>query len=599
MSQANESFAQLLDASQPNSLRPGALIQGEVIKIGSDYVTIDAGLKSESIVPVHQFKDVEGKLEIAVGDVVDVTLESLEDGYGSPVLSREKAKRDAAWSVLESAYANDEVVVGRLVDQVKGGFTVEVNSVRAFLPRSLLDIRPLRDYSFLENTDLELKLVKMDKKRNNIVVSRRAVIEEETSEERTALLNELEECKDVKGIVKNLTDYGAFVDLGGIDGLLHITDIAWKRVKHPSEVLTVGDEIMVRVLSFDKEKQRVSLGLKQLSGDPWQDIIDKFPVGSRLFGQVTNLTEYGCFVEIQEGIEGLVHMSEMDWTNKNIHPSKLVQISDEVEVMILDIDEKRRRISLGMKQCVPNPWKEFENNYAENDKIKGKIKSITDFGVFVGLEGGIDGLVHLSDISWTETGEKAIRNLKKGDEVDTVILAVDAERERISLGMKQLQDDPYAEFMLDHPKGTQIQGKITEVDSKHVVVDIAEGIVGSMRITDFTRTPEVGDKVDAYVTSGERNKHMMINLSAQLNDAPASNSGRAPKGGKLSSMDGDSKDQGTTFGDLIKAQLGQSDEAEEAPAKAKKAAKKEVAEEAEKPAADTSDNADTDGSDDK
>ena len=521
-----ESFAELFEESLANvEMRPGAIVTGKVVDINDDYVVVNAGLKSEGVIPTNQFVNDEGALEIAVGDEVDVALESVEDGFGETRLSREKAKRAETWNRLEKASEAAETVTGRIVDKVKGGFTVEIDDVRAFLPGSLVDVRPVRDPSYLEGKDLEFKVIKLDRRRNNVVVSRRAVVEAETSEEREQLLENLQEGQEVQGIVKNLTDYGAFVDLGGIDGLLHITDMAWKRVKHPSEIVNVGDEITVKVLKFDRERMRVSLGLKQLGEDPWEDITRRYPEGTRLFGKVTNLTDYGCFVEIEEGVEGLVHVSEMDWTNKNIHPSKVVQVGDEVEVMVLDIDEERRRISLGMKQCKSNPWEEFAALHKKGEKIVGTIKSITDFGIFVGLEGGIDGLVHLSDISWNEEGEEAVRNYKKGEEIEAAILGIDAERERISLGVKQLEQDPFSSYVAEHQKGSIVNGKVAEVDAKGAVVELEEGIEGYLRASELSRDRvedartvlSEGDEVETKIIGVDR-KNRSINLSIKAKD---------------------------------------------------------------------------------
>lgn len=448
-----ENFALLFEESlKAIETRPGAIVKGTVVAVLKDVVMVDAGLKSEAAIPVEQFKSLSGEIEVSVGDIIDVALDAIEDGFGETLLSREKAKRHEAWVRLEKACEDKETVIGVITGKVKGGFTVEVDGIRAFLPGSLVDVRPVRDTLHLENKELEFKVIKLDQKRNNVVVSRRAVIESESSQERDQLLENLEEGMEVKGIVKNLTDYGAFVDLGGVDGLLHITDMAWKRVKHPSEIVNVGDEIPVKVLKFDREKQRVSLGLKQMGEDPWAAIASRYPEGAKITGRVTNLTDYGCFVEIEEGVEGLVHVSEMDWTNKNIHPSKVVNLGDSVEVMVLEIDEERRRISLGLKQCKANPWEEFAKGFNKGDRVSGKIKSITDFGIFIGLDGGIDGLVHLSDISWNSTGEDAVREFKKGDEVHAVVLQVDPERERISLGIKQLDEDPFNDYLADNKK---------------------------------------------------------------------------------------------------------------------------------------------------
>ena len=463
----SESFSELFEQSLANQdIKSGIIITGQVIEISNDVVIVSAGLKSEAVIPKSEFRDEAGELEVEVGDDVEVALDSLEDGTGETRLSRERAKRERTWTMLEEAYEAGKIINGIINGRVKGGFTVEVDFVRAFLPGSLVDVRPVRDPSYLEGKDLEFKVIKLDRKRNNVVVSRRAVVEEEYSVEREALLEKLQEGIVVKGVVKNLTDYGAFVDLGGIDGLLHITDMAWKRVKHPSEVVNVGDEIEVKILRFDRDKTRVSLGMKQLGSDPWQAIARRYPQNTRIYGKVTNIADYGCFVEIEDGVEGLVHVSEMDWTNKNVNPAKVVAVGDEVEVMVLEIDEERRRISLGIKQCNSNPWSDFAEGFNKGDKISGNIKSITDFGIFIGLPGGIDGLVHLSDISWEEGVEDAAHNFKKGDEIETVILAVDPERERISLGVKQLDSDPVSAFLADHPKGCIVKGVVLEVDAR-------------------------------------------------------------------------------------------------------------------------------------
>ncbi|OAT23265.1 30S ribosomal protein S1 [Proteus myxofaciens] len=521
-----ESFAQLFEESLKTiETRPGAIVRGVVVSIDKDVVLVDAGLKSESAIPVEQFKNAQGELEIQVGDEIDVALDAVEDGFGETVLSREKAKRHEAWLMLEKAYEENETVVGIINGKVKGGFTVELNGIRAFLPGSLVDVRPVRDTTHLENKELEFKVIKLDQKRNNVVVSRRAVIESENSAERDQLLENLQEGMEVKGIVKNLTDYGAFVDLGGVDGLLHITDMAWKRVKHPSEIVNVGDEITVKVLKFDRERTRVSLGLKQLGEDPWVAIAKRYPEGTKLTGRVTNLTDYGCFVEIEEGVEGLVHVSEMDWTNKNIHPSKVVNVGDVVEVMVLDIDEERRRISLGLKQCKSNPWQQFAETHNKNDRVEGKIKSITDFGIFIGLDGGIDGLVHLSDISWNVAGEEAVREYKKGDEIAAVVLQVDAERERISLGVKQLSEDPFNNYLSAHKKGAIVSGKVTAVDAKGATVELADGVEGYLRaseasrdrVEDATLVLNVGEAVEAKYTGVDR-KNRVINLSVRAKD---------------------------------------------------------------------------------
>ncbi|HEB1268245.1 TPA: 30S ribosomal protein S1 [Escherichia albertii] len=521
-----ESFAQLFEESLKEiETRPGSIVRGVVVAIDKDVVLVDAGLKSESAIPAEQFKNAQGELEIQVGDEVDVALDAVEDGFGETLLSREKAKRHEAWITLEKAYEDAETVTGVINGKVKGGFTVELNGIRAFLPGSLVDVRPVRDTLHLEGKELEFKVIKLDQKRNNVVVSRRAVIESENSAERDQLLENLQEGMEVKGIVKNLTDYGAFVDLGGVDGLLHITDMAWKRVKHPSEIVNVGDEITVKVLKFDRERTRVSLGLKQLGEDPWVAIAKRYPEGTKLTGRVTNLTDYGCFVEIEEGVEGLVHVSEMDWTNKNIHPSKVVNVGDVVEVMVLDIDEERRRISLGLKQCKANPWQQFAETHNKGDRVEGKIKSITDFGIFIGLEGGIDGLVHLSDISWNVAGEEAVREYKKGDEIAAVVLQVDAERERISLGVKQLAEDPFNNWVALNKKGTIVTGKVTAVDAKGATVELADGVEGYLRaseasrdrVEDATLVLSVGDEVEAKFTGVDR-KNRAISLSVRAKD---------------------------------------------------------------------------------
>ncbi|WP_313619294.1 30S ribosomal protein S1 [Pantoea septica] len=521
-----ESFAQLFEESLKEiETRPGSIVRGVVVSIDKDVVLVDAGLKSESAIPAEQFKNAAGELEIQVGDEVDVALDAVEDGFGETLLSREKAKRHEAWITLEKAYEDAETVTGVINGKVKGGFTVELNGIRAFLPGSLVDVRPVRDTLHLEGKELEFKVIKLDQKRNNVVVSRRAVIESENSAERDQLLENLQEGMEVKGIVKNLTDYGAFVDLGGVDGLLHITDMAWKRVKHPSEIVNVGDEITVKVLKFDRERTRVSLGLKQLGEDPWVAIAKRYPEGTKLTGRVTNLTDYGCFVEIEEGVEGLVHVSEMDWTNKNIHPSKVVNVGDVVEVMVLDIDEERRRISLGLKQCKANPWQQFAETHNKGDRVEGKIKSITDFGIFIGLDGGIDGLVHLSDISWNATGEEAVREYKKGDEIAAVVLQVDAERERISLGVKQLAEDPFNNYITLNKKGAIVTGKVTAVDAKGATVELADGVEGYLRaseasrdrVEDATLVLNVGDDVEAKFTGVDR-KNRVVSLSVRAKD---------------------------------------------------------------------------------
>ncbi len=551
-----ESFAELFEQSEvEQKMRPGAILSGVVVALNDEFVTVHAGLKSESTIPVDQFRNERGEVDIAVGDNVEVALDTVEDGFGATRLSREKAKRAHAWKVLEEAYENSATVTGVINGKVKGGFTVDLEDIRAFLPGSLVDVRPVRDTSYLEGKPLEFKVIKLDQRRNNVVVSRRAVVEKENSAEREALLESLQEGAMIKGVVKNLTDYGAFVDLGGIDGLLHITDMAWKRVKHPTEIVNVGDEIEVKVLKFDRERNRVSLGLKQMGADPWVDIARRYPEATRLFGKVTNIAEYGCFVEIEEGVEGLVHVSEMDWTNKNVHPSKVVQLGDEIEVMVLDIDEERRRISLGIKQCVPNPWEEFAATNNKNDRVVGVIKSITDFGIFVGLEGGIDGLVHLSDIAWNQTGEEAIRNYKKGDEIETVVLAVDAERERISLGVKQLEQDPMSSFLAQYSKGSIVEGVVREVDAKGVVVELADGVEGHIRASELGRERvedarkflKEGDRVEAKFLGVDRKKRA-ISLSVKAKESDEESA--AMQEYSTASSSGT-----TTLGDLMKEQL--------------------------------------------
>jgi small subunit ribosomal protein S1 len=555
-----ESFAQLFEESLASQkIKPGAILTGRVVEVGPDVVLVNAGLKSEAVIPVEQFKNDRGEIEVSVGDDVEVALDSVEDGNGETRLSREKAKRARTWSRLEQAFEKQEIVKGIINGRVKGGFTVEIDFVRAFLPGSLVDVRPVRDPSYLEGKTLEFKVIKLDQKRNNVVVSRRAVVEQEYSAERTELLEKLQEGAVIKGTVKNLTDYGAFVDLGGIDGLLHITDMAWKRVKHPSEVVNVGDEIDVRILKFDRERQRVSLGIKQLGNDPWQQIGRRYPTGTRLFGKVTNIADYGCFVEIEEGVEGLVHVSEMDWTNKNVNPSKVVHIGQEVEVMVLDIDEERRRISLGIKQCQANPWKEFSDNYNRGDRVAGQIKSITDFGIFIGLSGGIDGLVHLSDISWDVPGEEAVRNYQKGQQVEAMVLSIDPERERISLGVKQLAKDPFSAWIAEHPKNSIIKGTVREVDAKGAIIDLGGGVEGHLRASELSRDRvedartvlKVGDEVEAKFTNVDR-KSRTIALSIKAKEiheeAEAVQNYRT---GETSS--------GTSLGDLLKEHIGGGD----------------------------------------
>ena len=550
-----ESFAQLFEESLASQrIRPGQILMGRVIEIGPDVVLVSAGLKSEAVIPTQQFKNERGEIEVSVGDDVEVALDSVEDGSGETRLSREKAKRARTWERLETAFEKGEVVTGLINGRVKGGFTVEIDFVRAFLPGSLVDVRPVRDPSYLEGKTLEFKVIKLDQKRNNVVVSRRAVVEQEYSAERSELLEKLQEGAVVKGVVKNLTDYGAFVDLGGIDGLLHITDMAWKRVKHPSEVVNVGDEIDVRILKFDRERQRVSLGLKQLGADPWQNIARRYPSNTRLFGKVTNIADYGCFVEIEDGVEGLVHVSEMDWTNKNVNPAKVVHIGEEVEVMVLDIDEERRRISLGIKQCKPNPWREFADNYNRGDRVAGQIRSITDFGLFIGLPGGIDGLVHLSDLSWEVPGEEAVRSYQKGQALEAIVVAIDPERERISLSVKQLAKDPFSTWIAEHPKGSIVSGLVREVDAKGAIVDLGGGIDGHLRASELSRDRvedarallKVGDEVEAKFTAVDR-KIRTIALSIKAKDM-------AEEQEAMQSYRSDSS-TGTSLGDLLKEQI--------------------------------------------
>tara|TARA_Y100001960_G_scaffold166047_1_gene174423 strand:- start:297 stop:1976 length:1680 start_codon:yes stop_codon:yes gene_type:complete len=517
----SENFAQLLEESLSHSvMKPGAVIEAEVVDISADFIIVNAGLKSEAEIPVNQFKDAAGNLDIAVGEKVEVAIEVVEDGFGNTRLSRERARRARSWEMLEKAFEEQSIVTGNMTGTVKGGFTVAIEGVRAFLPGSLVDVRPISDMAYLENKELEFKVIKLDQVRNNVVVSRRAVVEKEMEAERKQLLENIEEGQIIRGVVKNLTDYGAFVNLGGLDGLLHITDISWKRVKHPSEVVNVGDEVDVRVLKFDRERNRVSLGMKQLGDDPWTDISRRYPESSRLFGKVTNVTDYGAFVELEEGIEGLVHVSEMDWTNRNVHPNKVCHVGDEIEVMVLDVDSDRRRVSLGIKQCNANPWEEFAAIHKKGDQITGQIKSITDFGVFIGLDGGIDGLIHLSDLSWDETGEDVARNYNKGDEVTAVVLAVDADRERISLGLKQSQSDPFVTFVSENPKGSLVKGTVESVDAKTATIKLADGVEGMLRATELSRdyvedarmSLNEGDAVDVKVTSIER-KDRRITLS--------------------------------------------------------------------------------------
>ena len=554
----SESFADLFEESfASQQIKPGSIITGTVVAINDDVVIVSAGLKSEAVIPIDQFRKDLKDGEIAIGDEVEVALDAVEDGFGETRLSREKAIRARTWAELEKAFENGEVVEGIINGRVKGGFTVEIDNVRAFLPGSLVDVRPVRDPGYLEGKSLEFKVIKLDQRRNNVVVSRRAVVEQENSEERQQLLEELQEGNTVKGIVKNLTDYGAFVDLGGIDGLLHITDMAWKRVKHPSEVVNVGDEIYVNILKFDRERQRVSLGMKQLGDDPWKALGRRYPTSTRLFGKVTNIADYGCFVEIEDGVEGLVHVSEMDWTNKNVNPSRIVQVGEEVEVMVLEIDEERRRISLGIKQCKSNPWAEFAATFNRNDKVSGQIKSITDFGIFIGLDGGIDGLVHLSDISWDLPGEEAVRNYSKGQEIEAAVLAIDAERERISLGIKQLEKDPFSGWLAEHPKNSIVKGTVLEVEPRGATIDLGDGVIGSLRaselamgrVEDARTMLKVGEEVEAKFTNVDR-KNRSIQLSIKAKEVHEeqeaisnykSEAGTAPVG--------------TTLGELLKEKM--------------------------------------------
>lgn len=557
-----ETFAELFENSLTKSkMYPGAIVTGKVIGIGDDYVTINVGLKSEGQVPIQQFQDLNGDLEVQVGDDIEVALDAIENGWGETRLSREKAKRAKAWISLSRAFENNQPVMGVISGKVKGGFTVELDSIRAFLPGSLVDVRPVRDPSGLEGKELEFKVIKLDQKRNNVVVSRRSVVESESSAEREALLGNLQEGQEVKGIVKNLTDYGAFVDLGGIDGLLHITDMAWRRVKHPSEIVSVGQELKVKVLKFDRDKTRVSLGLKQLGSDPWVAITQRYVEGSKLTGKVTNITDYGCFVEIEEGVEGLVHVSEMDWTNKNIHPSKVVQLGMEVEVMVLDIDEERRRISLGLKQCQDNPWDAFAKTCNKGDKVSGKIKSITDFGIFIGLPGGIDGLIHLSDLSWNDTGETVVRQYKKGQEIEAMVLAVDAERERISLGVKQLAQDPFSMYVADHAKGALVQGTVASVDAKGAIITLADGVEGVLktselgrdRVEDATTVLKVNDQIESKIINVDR-KNRVITLSVRAKDIDDEQE-------SLREFNRNGEDMsGATLGDLLKEKMENRDQ---------------------------------------
>jgi small subunit ribosomal protein S1 len=555
----SESFSEMFEQSLANQrIRPGMILTGRVISVGDDMVVVNVGLKSEANISIDQFRNERGEIEVAAGDDVEVALDAVEDGTGETRLSREKAKRARTWTRLEKAFTESEIVIGVITGRVKGGFTVELETVRAFLPGSLVDVRPVRDTAYLEGKPLEFKVIKLDQKRNNVVVSRRAVVEQEFSAERSALMDNLQEGTVVKGTVKNLTDYGAFVDLGGIDGLLHITDMAWKRVKHPSEVVTVGQEVEVRILKFDRERSRVSLGLKQLGADPWENIARRYPASTHVFGKVTNIADYGAFVEIEDGVEGLVHVSEMDWTNKNVNPAKVVQTGEEVEVMVLDVDEERRRISLGLKQCKSNPWKDFAENSNRGDKVSGQVKSITDFGVFIGLAGNIDGLVHLSDISWDIPGEEAVRSYQKGQLIDAMVLSIDPERERISLGIKQLAKDPFSGYVAENPRGTIVTGTVTEVDARGALIDLGNGVEGQLRATELGRDRiddartvlKVGDVVEAKFVGVDR-KTRSITLSIKAKEmheeAEAVQNYRTDAGVSSS---------GTSLGDLLKEQIG-------------------------------------------
>jgi len=557
-----ESFSELFEQSLANQrIRPGMILTGLVIEVGDDMVIVNVGLKSEAVIPIDQFRNERGELEVKAGDEVEVALDAVEDGTGETRLSREKAKRARTWTRLEKAFNDSEIVTGIITGRVKGGFTVELENVRAFLPGSLVDVRPVRDTAYLEGKPLEFKVIKLDQKRNNVVVSRRAVVEQEFSAERSALMDNLQEGAVVKGVVKNLTDYGAFVDLGGIDGLLHITDMAWKRVKHPSEVVQVGQEVEVRILKFDRERSRVSLGLKQLGADPWENISRRYPPNTRVFGKVTNIADYGAFVEIEDGVEGLVHVSEMDWTNKNVNPAKVVHTGEEVEVMVLDVDEERRRISLGLKQCKANPWKEFAENYNRGDRVSGQIKSITDFGIFIGLSGNIDGLVHLSDISWDIPGEEAVRSYQKGQLVEAMVLSIDPERERISLGVKQMAKDPFSGYVAENPRGTIVRGTVKEVDARGAIIDLGNGIEGQLRATELGRDRvedartvlKVGEEIESRFMGVDR-KTRTITLSIRAKEmheeAETVESYRSEQGSSAT---------GTSLGDLLKAQIGNSD----------------------------------------
>ena len=555
----SESFAELFEESfASQQIKPGSIITGTVVAVNDDVVIVSAGLKSEAVIPIEQFKnDKAAEGGVAVGDEIEVALDAVEDGFGETKLSREKAIRARTWIDLEKAFEESQVVEGVINGRVKGGFTVEIDNVRAFLPGSLVDVRPVRDPGYLEGKSLEFKVIKLDQRRNNVVVSRRAVVEQEYSAEREALLEDLQEGNTVKGIVKNLTDYGAFVDLGGIDGLLHITDMAWKRVKHPSEVVEVGQEIDVKILKFDRERQRVSLGMKQLGDDPWKDLARRYPPQTRMFGKITNIADYGCFVEIEDGVEGLVHVSEMDWTNKNVNPARVVSVGDEVEVMVIEIDEERRRISLGIKQCKSNPWAEFAVTFNRNDKVSGQIKSITDFGIFIGLDGGIDGLVHLSDISWEVPGEEAVHNYKKGQEIEAAVLAIDAERERISLGIKQLEKDPFSAWLAEHPKNTIVTGKVIEVDARGATIDLGDGVEGSLRASEMARGRvedartmiKVGEEVEAKFTNVDRkNRTIALSIKAkEVHDEQEALSSYKTEAGAAP--------VGTTLGELLKEKM--------------------------------------------
>ncbi|MCH8220423.1 MAG: 30S ribosomal protein S1 [Proteobacteria bacterium] len=555
-----ESFAELFEESLvTQKMKPGTILTGSVVSISPEAVIVHAGLKSEAVIPAHQFRNEKGEMEVEVGDKVEVALDAVEDGFGETRLSREKAKRARTWARLEESFNNEEIVTGVITGRVKGGFTVEIEFVRAFLPGSLVDIRPVRDPSYLEGKPLEFKVIKLDQKRNNVVVSRRAVVEQEFSAEREEMLNNLQDGNVVKGVVKNLTEYGAFVDLGGIDGLLHITDMAWKRVKNPSEVVEVGQEVEVKILKFDRERMRVSLGMKQLGDDPWRDLGRRYPPQTRLFGKVTNVADYGCFVEIEAGVEGLVHVSEMDWTNKNVSPAKVVHIGQEIEVLVLEIDEERRRISLGIKQCQANPWTEFCSSHNKGDHVQGQIKSITDFGIFIGLDGGIDGLVHLSDISWDIPGEEAVRNYKKGDDLEAVILSIDPERERISLGVKQMDKDPFSSYLAEHPKGTIVSGTVSEVDARGALITLADGVEGYLRASELSRDRvedartvlKPGQKIDARFTGLDR-KSRRIALSVKAKEVHEE--AQAVQQYRTESS------SGTSLGDLLKAHISGKDD---------------------------------------